>query len=59
MRQMAQQELTIKKRREGRRRKFMEAISRWSKLRRDPVADIRIISSENAVAQQVETSGEQ
>lgn len=34
MRQMAQQELAIKKRSEGRRRKFMEAISGWSKLRR-------------------------
>lgn len=38
---MAQQEPTIKKRSEGRRRKFMEAISRWSKLSRNPVADIR------------------
>jgi len=36
----------------------MEAIRRQTKLRRDPVADIRIISSENAVAEQVETSGE-
>ena len=35
----------------------MEAISRWSKLRRDPADDIRIIS-EYATAQQVETSGE-
>lgn len=41
MRQMAQQELAIKKRSKGRRRKFMEAIGRWSKLRRNPVADIR------------------
>lgn len=48
--QMAEQELTIKKRSEGKRRKLMEATRRQRESMRDPVADIRT-TSENVVAQ--------